>query len=323
MESKREQALVGLFVLIAAALLLGTVFTLSGAFGGDGATYHTYFKFAAGMQPGTPVSYAGIKVGRVEQLRIDPQKPGMIEVVFRVAPDTPVKTDSLAKIISLSALGENQLELSAGTPQAPPAPDGSVLPSKEFFGISQLADRLEALSPEAERLLQNLNKRVEELQVTVARVNDLINDQNRANVNKSLGNVNAMLEENRPKLKATMTSVEATTAKMPALVDDFKKTVKDADQAITHIDSMLGENRPDIRAAIAELRKTLASASEMVDQLNRTLDYNSENIDETLENVRHATENLKEFTDTIKARPYTLIRSSGAPDRKPGTPPKP
>jgi len=161
-----------------------------------------------------------------------------------------------------------------------------------------------------------------ELQVTVARVNDLINDANRANVSQSLSNVRGMLEENRPKLKATMSNVEATSAKMPALVDDFKKTVKDADQAITKIDEMLGENRPDIRASIAELRKTLASASELVEQMGRTVNYNSENIDETLENIRVTTGNLKQFTDTIKSRPYTLIRATPTPERKPGEPPK-
>lgn len=320
--SKREQAWVGLFVLIASGLLLGTVFALSGAFGGGGVTYHTHFKFAAGMQPGTPVSYAGVKVGRIEQLRIDPQKPGMVEVIFKVTPETPVKTDSVVKIISFSALGENQMEISAGSPQAAQAPDGAVLPSKEFFGISQLADTLESLSPDAKKLVENLNKRVEEMQVTIARVNDLINDKNRAEVAKSLENVRGMLEENRPKLKATMANVEATSAKMPALVDDFKKTMKNADQAVVKIDEMLGENRPDIRAAIQELRRTLASASVTVDQLNRTLNYNAENIDETLENIRITTENLKQFTDTIRTRPSSLIRSSGPAERKPGDPPK-
>jgi ABC-type transporter Mla subunit MlaD len=119
-----------------------------------------------------------------------------------------------------------------------------------------------------------------------------------------------------------MSNVEATSAKMPALVDDFKKTVKDADEAVTKIDAMLGENRPDIRASIAELRKALESASQLVDQMGRTINYNSENIDETLENIRITTENLKQFTDTIKSRPYTLIRATSAPERKPGEPPK-
>lgn len=323
MDAKREQALVGVFVLVAAGLLLATLFALSGAFGRNDVTYRTYFRFAAGMQPGTPTSYAGIKVGRVEQLKVDSQRPGQVEVVFRVSPDTPVKTDSLAKIISLSALGENQLEITAGTPQAPRAAPGAVLPSKEFFGIAQFADTLEALSPEAQKMLQNLNLRVQELQVTIARVNDLINDANRAHVSRSLANASAMLEENRPRLKATMTHVEASTAKMPALLDDFKKTVRDADQAITHVDSLLGENRPDLRVAIQDLRRALANASELSDQLNRTMNYNAENIDELIENMRHTTENLKEFTDTIKARPHTLIRSSGPPDRKPGELPRP
>ena len=322
MEARKEQALVGLFVLAASGILLATIFTISGALGRTGATYHTYFKFTAGMQPGTPVSYGGVKVGRIEQLRIDPQKPGVVEVLFSVGPGVPVKTDSVAKIISFSALGENQLELTAGSPEAKPAPDQSVLQSKEFFGISQLSDTLEALSPEAEKLMKNLNLRVEELRATITRVNDLINDQNRANVSASLGNVRGMLEENRPRLKSTMTHIEATSAKMPALVDDFKKTVKDANEALLKIDAMIGENRPDIRASILELRKTLAAATETLEQMNRTLNYNSENIDEILENIRVTTENLKQFTDTIKSRPYTLIRATKSPDRKPGEAPK-
>jgi len=322
MDAKRQQALVGLFVLVTSGLLLATIFSLSGAFGRGDVAYRTYFKFAAGMQPGTPVSYAGIKVGRVEELRINPEKPSEIEVVFRVSPETPIKTDSLAKIISFSALGENQLEIAAGSPDAPRAPAGSVLPSKEFFGIAQLADTLETLSPEAQKLLQNLNQRVEELQITVARVNDLINDQNRANVARSLETARGMLEENRPVLRRTMANVEDVSAKAKPLMDDLRKAIADANGSIKRIDVMLGENREDIRKAVGELRQTLTSASSALDQMDRLLVYNAENIDEILENIRLTTENLKQFTDTIKARPYTLIRSSSPPERKPGEPPK-
>jgi len=48
MESKREQALVGLFVLVAGGVLVATVFALTGAFGGTAATYRAYFPFAGG-----------------------------------------------------------------------------------------------------------------------------------------------------------------------------------------------------------------------------------------------------------------------------------
>ena len=103
MESKREQALVGLFVLIAGAVLVATVFALTGAFGGTAATYRAYFPFDGGLEPGATVRYAGgPKVGRVEKLNIDPQNPARIEVVFSVETDLPVKKDSRAKIMSMS-----------------------------------------------------------------------------------------------------------------------------------------------------------------------------------------------------------------------------
>jgi phospholipid/cholesterol/gamma-HCH transport system substrate-binding protein len=318
MDAKREQAMVGLFVIVASALLLATIFALSGAFGRAGATYRAHFPFAGGLEPGNAVRFGGLKAGRVETVRVDPENSTRIEVVFSVRPGLPVKTDSVAKISSLGALGENYLEITTGTAQAALAPDGSLLKSEEFVGFGDLTAKLSELGPDAQKLLQNLNQRVVELQETITRVNDLLNEQNRDNVGATIRNLRGMLEENRPTLKSAMSNVDVATGKVPPLLDDFKRTVERADKALANVDAMVVENREDIRKAIVELRDTLTSASQLVEQLNRTLTYNAENLDETLENVRITTENLKQFTDTIKARPASLIRSSGPPDRKPG-----
>ncbi len=323
MDAKREQAMVGLFVVVATTLLLATLFTLSGFFSGGNPRYHTYFKFAGGLQPGSPVSFTGLKSGRVEELHISDKRPGEVEVVFSVDAKTPVKTDSVVKIMSLSALGENQLDVGAGTPAAPRAQDGAVLPSKEQFGIAQLSEKLETLAPQVDKLLTEMNLRVKELQVTIANVNDLVGDTNRANVAKSLAEVRGMLEESRPVVKRSLANVDASSAKFPALVDDLKKTIADAKESINKIEGLIDENRPDVRLAVENLRKTLSSADAAASQVDRSLNYNAENIDEILENIRVTTENLKQFTDSIKQRPSSLIRSSSPPDRKPGTPPKP
>ncbi len=323
MDAKREQALVGLFVVVAAGLLLATVFALSGAFTRATNTYRAYFKYAGGLEPGKGVRYAGgLKIGRVENVRVDPNDASRMEVTFSVAEGTPVKKDTTVKIAALSALGENYLELKPGKKDAPDAKPGDALPSVEFFSLSDLGDTLSDLKPKVTALLDEMNGRIVELRETIARVNDLINERNRENVAASLSNVRGMLEENRPKVKNTLSNLDATSAKMPALVDDFKKTVADADKALKNIDDMLGENRKDVRESIQKLHETLNSASSLVNQLDHTMGYNAENIDELLENMRMTTENLKQFTDAIKVRPYTLIRSSNPPDRKPGAPPK-
>ena len=92
MSPKSEQTLVGLFVLIAAGILVVAVFAINGAFGRTANTYHAYFEFAGGLEPGSPVRYSGgPKVGRVESLRIDPQDPSHIDLTFSVTPDSLVK----------------------------------------------------------------------------------------------------------------------------------------------------------------------------------------------------------------------------------------
>jgi len=321
--AKKEQAVVGLFVIIATGLLLAMVFLMTGVIGSAVSnSYTASFNFAGGLEPGATVRYkGGPKIGRVEQLRVDPQNSQRIEVKFSVASGYPIKTDSQVRIYALSALGENYLEVGAGSESAANAPNGARLPGKDYFGIGDLSETLGDLAPKADQLLAELRNRAAELKETIVRVNDLLNQQNRANLQASLGEVRGMLEENRPKIRKTLSNLEDVSAKISPLMDDFKKTMADADRTVNNVDAMLGENRADVREAVKQLRAALASANSLTDQLNRTLVTNSDNIDEMLENMRLTTQNLKQFTDSIKARPASLIRSPAAPDRKPGDPP--
>src|SRR5216683_2383611 len=319
MEPKREQALVGLFVVIAAGMLIATVFAISGAFGPTAKIYHAYFPFAGGLEPGAIVRYSGgPKVGRVEQLRINPQDPGQIDVTFSVKSDLPVKTDSKVKIMSMSPLGDNHLEILPGSPQATLAPAGSVLSSDPYVDFNAITAQINNIAPQAQQLLHSLNDRATELKVTVGRVNDLLNSENRSNLSATLADTRGMIEENRPQVKSTLKHLNSASEKLEPLLQDLRKTSDQANQALNHIDAMVGENRADVRQVVMDLRKSLTTVTDITARLDQTLDVNSENIDELLENMRHVSENLKEFTDTIKRRPYTLIRATNPREHKPG-----
>ena len=319
MEPKKEQAFVGVFVIIATGLLISTIFAISGIASRSGMHFNTSFKNAGGLEPGSIVRYAGVRVGRVEKVTIDAKDPSRINVEMGVDQGVPVKVDSLARIASVSALGENFLEILAGKAQSPLAKSGATLPSKEPFGIGDVADMLNTMGPQVQDLIGNLNKRVNELETTIARTNDLLNDDNRAHVSASLKNLDGMLAEDRPQLKSTLANLDKTTAKLGPTVDQFNETAKQAEATLKRVDDLLGENRKDLHESIVQLRKTLEDASALVNQLNRTTTANTENIDETLDNIRLATENLREFTDTIRQQPSALIRTSQPPEHKPGS----
>ena len=319
MAGKREPVFVGLFVIVAAAVLIGMVFTISGAFGRVTKTYHAYFPFAGGIEQGASVRYAGgPKVGRVEKLSIDPKNPGQIDVVFSVQTDLPVKTDSRAKIMSMSPLGDNHLEILPGGAQTALAPPGSLLPSDAYVDFNALTAELNDIAPQAKQLIQSLNDRSAELKVTVERVNDLLNAENRANLSATLANARGLIEENRPQIKSTIQHLDTVSQKLEPLLQDLRNTADVANKALDHIDELLGENRADVHASVIELRKSLTNLTDITGRVDQTLEVNTENIDELLDNFRRVSQNLKEFTATIKKRPYTLIRASNPTEHKPG-----
>ena len=306
-------------MLVAAAILLVAVFAINGTFGSAAKTYHAYFKFAGGLEPGATVRYSGgPKVGRVESLRIDPRDPTHIDLSFSVQPDVQVKTDSKVRIMSLSPLGDNHLEIYAGSPQAPVAPSGALLPSYNYVDFNDLTEQINDIAPQARQLLQTLDARATELKVTIDRVDDLLNAQNRSNLSATLAETRGLVADSRPQVHAALQHVNDLSEKLEPLIADFRKTSAQANDVLAHVDAAIGDTEPDVRKAITELRGTLKSANELTDQLNQTLDVNSENIDQLLDNLLHVTENLKEFTETIKMRPYSLIRATNPREHKPG-----
>jgi phospholipid/cholesterol/gamma-HCH transport system substrate-binding protein len=319
MEAKREQVFVGLFVIIAAVLLVITVFSLSGAFAGPARHYYAKFHNAAGLERGAIVRYGGgPKIGRVESVRIDPKDPSFMDMEFSVKDELPIKTDSHVAILSFSPLGDNHLEVKPGSASAPRAPDGAELPADQYVGFNDLTEQFNKVIPQAQDLMTNLNQRVKDLSVTITRVNDLLNDQNRANISASISDLRGMLNEDRPLVKSTLNNVNGASTKIGPLVDDLKKTSDQANETLKKLDAMLGENREDIRASVKKLRESLDNVKSITKRLDQTLDVNTETIDQLLENLRDVSENLREFTDIIKTHPSELIHSSSPHEHKPG-----
>src|SRR5256884_1835919 len=286
MESKREQAMVGSFVLVAGVVLVATVFALTGAFGGTAATYRAYFPFAGGLEPGATVRYAGgPKVGRVEKLQLDPKDSSRIEITFSVKSGLPVKTDSHVKIMSLSPLGDNHLEIVPGSEKAAMAAVGTILPSDPYVDFNALTAKINDIAPQAQQLLKTLNDRAGDLQVTIARVNDLLNDSNRANLAGALAETRGMIAANRSSGNSTGENLSSATHQLEPPVEDLRKPSAQANEALNHVDSLIGENRADVRQAVIELRRSLAIRINLTGRLDQTSDGNSENIVELLENL--------------------------------------
>src|SRR5207253_549438 len=118
-------------VLTVAALFIAalTIFTLTGSRGFFWQRYNLKARFdnVAGLKSGSPVRVAGYEVGLVTGLEFSGEK---VDVTLEVNKDQRerITTGSIAKLGSVSLLGESAVDIAPST-SGTPIPDGGLVPS--------------------------------------------------------------------------------------------------------------------------------------------------------------------------------------------------
>jgi phospholipid/cholesterol/gamma-HCH transport system substrate-binding protein len=132
------EAKVGAFVLGCAALLAFTVVYLVNAqHSGGSVQYHTYLRYAGGLEPGASVLYGGIEVGKVIAVRPWAEDPTRIEILLDVKKDTPLNEKSVAKLGFVSVMNSAALSITTGTIEAKRLRPNSTVPSQEEAGCGR------------------------------------------------------------------------------------------------------------------------------------------------------------------------------------------
>ena len=220
--------------------------------------YTTYLKFAGGLDPGSLVRFGGLKVGTVATAEIDRNDTTRIRVDLKVKHGTPIRTDSQARISSLGFLGENYLEISAGTRDAPLLPPGSVIPSAEIVQIADVINNANNVTVNANKLVTDLDARVlalsDNISELVKNLNDVVSPENREHFHSLLANADEMLKDDRPKLDRTLSNMEVVTAKLSPTLDNVNVTIAKTDTLAEHLDGMLLENRAAIHETLLRLQ---------------------------------------------------------------------
>jgi phospholipid/cholesterol/gamma-HCH transport system substrate-binding protein len=149
MAKKLNRFRLGLFFLVGTAITLGGLLWAGAThFFQPAKTYVSFFNESVeGLGPGAPVSYLGVKVGRVSAIGIAPDGK-LIQVELKLSPDFSV--DSMAVELSLKgitgqlflAIDQAPPDLKAVTPEIPFAHKYPLIPSRPGE-MSQIKDALE------------------------------------------------------------------------------------------------------------------------------------------------------------------------------------
>lgn len=298
METKANYVLIGVFALVGFLGVLGFFLAFGKIqFDQQYAYYDVRFDSVAGLSPAADVTFAGLPVGRVTDIRLSPEQDGKVLVSLEVQRDTPVRADSIATVDSSGITGVAFVALSAGSPAAPLINTRDDVPELET-GRSTI----QSLTEGAPRILD------ETLQV-LEQVNDILGEENRTkvenileNLETSSGEISRALDsfagftdtieaatqtfsEFANNLEPILLQAEKTLESLQFAVDEgalaatnawiaFEagtKTLESVDSFVTRdLTEMVTQLRADATALRSELETASREASSMFSDLSRT-----------------------------------------------------
>lgn len=148
-ENRTVLALTGAFAI--ALVLLGMVFGLAA---GDGARrgylLHATYDQADGLAVGAPVFLAGIRVGSVERMSLDPQR-FKARVALRIDEAVGVPEESAAMIVSDGVLGGKSVKIEPGSGDEMMAKGGAFELVQDAVIVESLLERIVAAAAAARR----------------------------------------------------------------------------------------------------------------------------------------------------------------------------
>jgi phospholipid/cholesterol/gamma-HCH transport system substrate-binding protein len=98
------------------------------------------FQDIKGLAKGAPVWLFGTQVGSVKEIQLDPIYGLLVKFSIEEKAEHYLRSDAQAEVLSMGLLGNIYVELSPGSPQAPPLQPGEILKGTTPLGYAQVAE---------------------------------------------------------------------------------------------------------------------------------------------------------------------------------------
>jgi len=262
LNNKVNYTAVGLLVLFGFILIFGfTYWLLKPSAESETAKYLIHFdESVLGLNIDAPVKYRGINVGKVSQLRINPNNTEQVEVLVTILKSTPIKSSTVAKLTAQGITGLSYINLSLGDNNAP-----SIKVSKgEKYPI------IKTVPSFFENFEQSLGTVSTQLSNTLTKTGELLNEENQVQITlllkRSAGFMDKMerlindetiinFHKSMKNLASASKQVDSILPKVDVLVD---KSILWEDKIAKTFNSIMNSYL-DIKASADEVKKAIES----------------------------------------------------------------
>ncbi len=352
MITKTEKLRLGIFIVASLAMLGITILVLVGTrLMEPRDRYKIRFdESVSGLDVGAQVKLSGVRVGEVEDVRIDPQDLNIVVVMVSLRKGTPIRSDSEAVLRTFGITGLKFVEIRGGSgrgkllePGATIKAGQSVLGSlegkahdiavKTEMAVTSVLDALkeknlrnvEAILGHAERISGEMSGILEgnrdHIDTIVANFAEASNDVKAvaASARRSSRELELFVESSRPKFDRIVDN-----ANMAAIsIRHASQKLEKVDAVLTQIDRALREMNSQIESAnvgaIAKSADRVLQETTMTLQSMRRITQASRlDLYRSVKSLRRSLHNLEQFSAEIRDNPSLLLSSGAPPERDMG-----
>jgi phospholipid/cholesterol/gamma-HCH transport system substrate-binding protein len=294
---RNRELWVGLFVLVAVALGLVLLFTMT-----DPALFRgryiitTTVPDAGGIRAGDPVQMRGVNIGRILRFRIGTEG---VEIGLEIEGEYRIPSDSRVRLKSAGLLGGLVADIDPGS-SAVPLPSGGRLPGTTAT----------ALMPAAERIADSSEK-------VLNRMQEALSEKTVADLQKTVAGLERGTSEAEALLKELRSLTSEQRGQVSKITESLRKAVEGLEGAAT---------RPELTRAI----ERLDGITQQLDRTTSTLDRSSASLESVLARIERgegtlgrlskddalyahmdeASQNLSKLLDDVRRNPKRYVKLS-------------
>ena len=303
MEEKVNFAVVGIFVLVLSAALIGGVLWF-----GSGLSYRTVYdvyltymnESVSGLNLNAPVRYRGVEVGRVQQITLAPGNVEQVQLTLGIERGTPIKVNTVAVLQTHGLTGLTFVELTGGSREAPAL---KTQQGEKFPVIQTRPSLMTRLDTSVSSMLANLNR-------TSENINALLDEDNRQAIKHTLADIEILsrtLAARQTTIDAGLSNAARTLENTARLTGELPQLAERIQRSADAFDHMSNE----VALAGASTRATM----------NSTLQFTSETLPEIrllVVELRELTHSLRRFSGELEQNPSVLLHGKATAKRGPG-----
>ncbi len=286
----RAETKAGVFFIVGLAVLAVLTFKISDFSSLYSARYelHAKVQHGAGLQNGDTVSVAGVKVGVVKGLKLE---PGDVDLTLLIDKQNHIHRDSVGVIAWQGLLGARYVDITMGKPEAPYLKAGETLAMKEAFRTETLVDKFDTIfselhdtitGPSAEGF-KTLPAKIDKALTSITEVTD--------DLRSGKGTLGKLLtsDETKDKLETAFKSVQEAA-------DQVRDTINKNSANIDKAAASLGDVGPQLKEAIDNLNSIVKDVKEGKGTLAKLL-----NDEKMATDLQSTIDNLKSFADGLQS----------------------